>query len=84
MSDSTPLVYEIAGKMGRFLRGRLIIAGILTVFHIAGFWVAGLPWWGLSGALVGALTLVPLFGFLAGAAVAAVVTVLAGGGRVTL
>lgn len=79
MSDSTPIAHEIAGKLGRFLRGRVLIAGVLVVFHVLGFYMIDLPWWGLSGVLVGALTLVPVFGFLAGAVVATVVTMLAGG-----
>jgi len=75
-----PLYREVSGKLWRFLTGRVLIAAILTVVHLLAFWAVGLPWWGLSGVVVGALTLVPVLGFFAGAAAALLITILAGGG----
>lgn len=71
---------EVGGTLWRFLTGRALIAIILTVVHLLAFWVVDLPWWGLSGVVVGSLTLVPFLGFFAGAAAALLITVLAGGG----
>ena len=57
-----PIANEIAGKVGRFLRGQLIISAILVVFHVVGFHLIELPFWWLSGIIVGALTLIPYLG----------------------
>jgi len=75
----TALHREIGGTLWRFLTGRVLIALILTGVHLLAFWAVGLPWWGLSGVVVGALTLIPFLGFFVGAAVALLITVLAGG-----
>lgn len=71
---------EVAGTLWRFLHGQALIAAILTVFHLVGFYLIGLPFWWASGLTVGALTLVPYIGFLAGAGVAILVTLLGSGG----
>ena len=74
------IVREVGGTLWRFTRGQAIISAILTAFHLAGFYAIGLPWWALSGLVVGVLTLIPYFGFMAGAVLAALFTLLAGGG----
>ena len=71
---------EVAGTVWRFLHGQVLIAFILTVFHLVGFYIIELPLWWLAGLAVGVLTLVPYFGFLVGAALASLIALLAGGG----
>lgn len=74
-----PLLGESVSTLGNYLRGQAVIAAILTVFHMAAFYYAGLPLWWASGLLVGVLTLIPYLGFLVGAVGACLITVLAGG-----
>jgi predicted PurR-regulated permease PerM len=74
------LLREVARAVWRFLHGQVLIAAILTAFHLVGFYVIHLPLWWLAGLLVGVLTLVPYFGFLVGAGLASLVALLGGGG----
>ncbi len=70
---------EVAGTLYRFLHGQAVITAILTVFHLIGFYLIGLPYWWASGLVVGMLSLAPYFGFLVGAGVASLIALLAGG-----
>lgn len=78
VSPALEAVEEVANSFVRYMRGRLIIAAILIVFHMAGFWLVGTPWWGLLGFVAGALSVVPFFGFLIAAAAACLVALLLG------
>jgi predicted PurR-regulated permease PerM len=71
---------EVGGTVWRFLYGQVLIASILTIFHLVGFYIIKLPLWWAAGLIVGALTIVPYFGFLVGAALASLIALLAGGG----
>jgi len=79
-SSQPSLPREVAGAVWRFLHGQTRIAAILTAFHLVAFYLIDLPLWWLSGLLVGSLTLVPYFGFLVGAGLASLISLLAGGG----
>ena len=78
-SAEPSLPREIGGTLWHFLYGHALIAGILTVFHLIGFYLIELPLWWLAGLIVGFLTLIPYFGFLVGAGLASLVALLAGG-----
>jgi predicted PurR-regulated permease PerM len=80
MDIQPSLPREIGGALWRFLHGQALIAAILTAFHLVAFYLIGLPLWWLAGLIVGALTLVPYFGFLVGAGAASLIALLAGGG----
>ncbi len=61
-------VVSIARKMNRaiagFVRGRLVIALILTGLHTLGYWLVGVPAPILFGVAVGVLTIVPYLSVL--------------------
>ena len=84
MDHNRPLLSEIAVRLGRFLKAQLTISAVLTVFHLVGFYLVAAPLWWLSGVLVGALTIIPYLGFIVGAALAVIITALAGGSLPTL
>jgi predicted PurR-regulated permease PerM len=56
-------VVELVGKMdvviAAFVRGRLTIAFLMTIYFALAYWLIGVPAWLIVGPLVGALTLVP-------------------------
>ena len=59
-------VGELAGRVGLtvggFFRGQLIAAIIMGLASTLGFYIVGLPYFGLLGALTGLFALVPLIG----------------------
>nr|MDQ3397892.1 AI-2E family transporter [Deinococcota bacterium] len=58
---------EAGSKMGGWLRGQLILAGITAVVISAGMWLLGMPYPLLLGLIGGIGNLIPLLGsFLAG------------------
>jgi predicted PurR-regulated permease PerM len=62
--------------VGSFFRGQLVVAVLIGLASALGFWIIGLPYFALLGALTGFLALVPLIGTLL-AAVPALLVALA-------
>lgn len=61
-------VLDLLGQMDRvvsgFIRGRLTIAAVQTVFFIIGYWFVGVPIPLILGPIVGVLSIVPYVGML--------------------
>jgi len=59
-------VLDVGSKVGRavggFFRGQLLVALIVGVLSSLGFWLIGLPFWLIIGALAGFTNLIPLVG----------------------
>lgn len=59
-------VLDVGSKIGRavggFFRGQLLVALIVGVLSSLGFWLIGLPFWLIIGALAGFTNLIPLVG----------------------
>ncbi len=57
---------DVGSKLGRavggFFRGQLLVALIVGVLSSLGFWLIGLPFWLIIGALAGFTNLIPLVG----------------------
>jgi predicted PurR-regulated permease PerM len=57
---------DVGSKLGRavggFFRGQLLVALIVGVLSSLGFWLIGLPFWLIIGALAGLTNLIPLVG----------------------
>jgi predicted PurR-regulated permease PerM len=53
---------EVLGSLGRFIRGQLIIAAIMTVLYALGFLLIGMPFWWLVALICGPLHLIPFLG----------------------
>ncbi len=71
---------DVIVTLARYVRGQAVKAFWMTLYHIAAFWVIGLPWWWLAGLLVGALTALPMVGFIIGSMVPVGIAIGAGGG----
>jgi predicted PurR-regulated permease PerM len=54
----------VGDTLGGFFRGQLLVALLVGLVSMLGFWVVGLPYFALMGALTGLLALVPLIGTL--------------------
>jgi predicted PurR-regulated permease PerM len=55
---------QVSAVLGSFFRGQLLVALIVGLVSAFGFWVIGLPYFAMLGALTGFLALVPLIGTL--------------------
>lgn len=53
---------RIGGTLGGFFRGQLLVALLMGLASMLGFWFVGLPFFALMGALTGLFALVPLIG----------------------
>ena len=78
------LVRQIDGVVSNWVRGQAIVTSILAVLYAICFTVVGMPLSVPIGLLVGALTVIPFVGTFVGAAIAALVTLGAGGSLETL
>jgi predicted PurR-regulated permease PerM len=67
---------RVNATVGGFFRGQLVVAVLIGLTSALGFWIIGLPYFALMGALTGFLALVPLIGTLL-AAVPALLVALA-------
>ncbi len=56
------LVSRIGATLGGFFRGQLLVALIMGAASLLGFWIVGLPFFALMGAITGLFALVPLVG----------------------
>jgi predicted PurR-regulated permease PerM len=52
----------MGGTLGGFFRGQLLVALLMGLASMLGFWFVGLPFFALMGALTGLFALVPLIG----------------------
>jgi predicted PurR-regulated permease PerM len=55
---------RVNATVGSFFRGQLLVAVLIGMASALGFWIIGLPYFALLGALTGFLALVPLIGTL--------------------
>ncbi len=62
------LIREIDRSLGRYIRGQLIVIGILCVLATGAFWLLDLPYPMLLGTIVGITEIIPYFGPIIGAA----------------
>jgi predicted PurR-regulated permease PerM len=58
------LARRVGETLGGFFRGQLLLAFLVGLFSLGGFWAIGLPYFALLGALTGLFALVPLIGTL--------------------
>jgi predicted PurR-regulated permease PerM len=56
------LAFRAGSTLGGFFRGQLLVAVTVGLAATLGFWIIGLPYFALLGALTGLLALVPLLG----------------------
>lgn len=77
-------VREIDSALGGFVRGQLIVAGILAVLYAVGLWLVGLPLAILVGVIAGLGNMIPFLGTAAGLIIATVVALLDWQGLVQL
>ena len=74
---------DISGKVGRavggFLKGQLLVAFTVGVLSAFGFWIIGLPFWLVIGAIAGFFNLVPLIGPFIGGGIGFLVGTLSDG-----
>lgn len=77
------LFNEIGDVVRGYVRGRFLIALILSVFYAIGLWILGVPLWAAIGLIAGFVGIIPYIGILAGVVLALAFAALdgAGGGR---
>jgi predicted PurR-regulated permease PerM len=73
------LATQIGKALGGFFRGQLMVALIVGVLSALGFWIVGLPFWLVIGAIAGFFNLVPLVGPFIGGALGFLVGTVSGG-----
>lgn len=61
------LIREIDRSLGQYIRGQLIVIGILCVLATGAFWLLDLPYPMLLGTIVGVTEIIPYFGPFIGA-----------------
>lgn len=54
--------HEIEGRIGDYLRGQFILAAVVFVLSLVGYWIAGVPFALLLAVAAGVLELVPFVG----------------------
>jgi predicted PurR-regulated permease PerM len=74
------LALDILGSLGRYLRGQLLIAAIMTGLYAVGFVSVGVPFWWLAALLCGPSNLVPFLGAVFAAIIPVSFVLIAGGG----
>ena len=75
---------EIDAVVAGWVRGQAIVTVLLATLYAIGFTLVGMPLSLPIGLTVGALTVIPFVGTFVGAAIAATVTIAAGGDAATL
>jgi len=74
------LLRDVIVTLARYVRGQAVKALWMTLYHVLAFWLIGLPWWWLAGFVVGALTALPMVGFIVGSIIPIAIVIGAGGG----
>ncbi|MDQ4095924.1 MAG: AI-2E family transporter, partial [Actinomycetota bacterium] len=77
--EVSDLASKIGFAVGGFFRGQLVVALLVGALSALGFWIVGLPFWLLIGAIAGFFNLIPLVGPYIGGAIGFVVGTLSGG-----
>jgi predicted PurR-regulated permease PerM len=71
--DHRDEIRDLGNKIGRavggFFRGQLFVAASVGVLSALGFWIIGLPFWLVIGAIAGFFNLIPLIGPYIGGAI---------------
>ncbi|HYT29970.1 MAG TPA: AI-2E family transporter, partial [Actinomycetota bacterium] len=62
--DYADLSQRLGATLGGFFRGQLVVAVLIGLFAMFGFWLVGLPYFALIGFVTALLALVPLIGTL--------------------
>jgi predicted PurR-regulated permease PerM len=70
---------KIGSAVGGFFRGQLLVAFLVGVLSALGFYIIGLPFWLLIGAIAGIFNLVPLIGPFIGGGIGFLVGTVSGG-----
>ena len=70
---------QMGKTLGGFFRGQLMVALIVGVLSALGFWIVGLPFWLVIGAIAGFFNLIPLVGPYIGGALGFLVGTVSGG-----
>jgi predicted PurR-regulated permease PerM len=70
---------KVVRAVGGFFRGQFFVALIVGVLSAFGFWIIGLPFWAVIGAIAGLFNLVPLVGPFIGGAIGFLVGTVSGG-----
>lgn len=74
------LAGRIAGKVGAYLRGQLLVSAFVGVASVVALALVGLPFYVVVGLLAGLFNLVPLIGPFVGGGLGVVVALATGGG----
>ncbi|MBW3562395.1 MAG: AI-2E family transporter [Actinobacteria bacterium] len=74
------VVDGVAGRVGGYFRGQLMIAAFVGVATSVGLLLVGLPFWALVGLITGIFNLVPLIGPFVGGAIGVVIALTVGDG----
>lgn len=77
--EAQDLGVKIHSAFSGFLRGQLFVAFVVGVLSSLGFWLIGLPFWLVIGAIAGFFNLVPLIGPFIGGGLGFIVGSLSGG-----
>ena len=78
-SEAGDLASKIGGAVGGFFRGQLVVAILVGALSALGFYIIGLPFWALIGAIAGFFNLIPLVGPYIGGAIGFVVGTISSG-----
>ena len=78
-AEALDLSSKIASAVGGFFRGQLVVAILVGALSSLGFYLIGLPFWFLIGAIAGFFNLIPLVGPYIGGALGFLVGTISGG-----
>jgi predicted PurR-regulated permease PerM len=70
---------KIGRTVGGFMRGQFLVALIVGVLTSIGFWIIGLPFWLVIGAIAGVTNLIPLVGPFIGGGLGLIVGIVSEG-----
>jgi predicted PurR-regulated permease PerM len=77
--EVSDLASKIGLAVGGFFRGQLVVALLVGAMSALGFWIIGLPFWLLIGAIAGFFNLIPLVGPYIGGALGFMIGTISGG-----
>jgi predicted PurR-regulated permease PerM len=77
--EALDLSSKIGSAVGGFFRGQLVVAILVGALSALGFYIIGLPFWFLIGAIAGFFNLIPLVGPYIGGALGFLIGTMSGG-----
>lgn len=77
--EVSDLASKIGAAVGGFFRGQLVVALLVGAMSALGFYIIGLPFWLLIGAIAGFFNLIPLVGPYIGGALGFMIGTISGG-----